>query len=84
MTYLGVAQSGRVPVLETGGRRFKSSHPDQFMSCALCEKCREAPGNPGSCIYGGPYSGLISAEAYYAKVLPAYYETYYWKDDRWS
>jgi hypothetical protein len=54
------------------------------MSCALCEKCREAPENPGSCIYGGPYSGLISAEAYYAKVLPTYYETYYWKDDRWS
>ena len=27
----GVAQSGRVPHLECGGRRFESSHPDHFM-----------------------------------------------------
>lgn len=29
--YLGVAQHGRVPVLETGGRRFESYYPDQNM-----------------------------------------------------
>ena len=26
----GIAQSGRVARLERGGRRFKSSYPDQF------------------------------------------------------
>ena len=28
--YRGVAQAGSAPVLGTGGRRFKSSHPDQL------------------------------------------------------
>lgn len=30
--YLGVAQLGRVPEWGSGGRRFKSSHPDQKRS----------------------------------------------------
>jgi hypothetical protein len=30
MTLRGVAQPGSAPVWGTGGRRFKSSHPDQL------------------------------------------------------
>ena len=40
---LGVAQSGSVPGLEPGGRRFKSCHPDQFFICAAKAEWLSAP-----------------------------------------
>jgi hypothetical protein len=39
-THRGVAQSGSVPVLGTGGRRFKSYHPDHVYLHHTHHRCR--------------------------------------------
>jgi hypothetical protein len=51
MLKLGVAQSGRAPVLGTGGRGFESLHPDQgfykktlFLEMSPCSKLAYVTG----------------------------------------
>ena len=38
---------------------------DREISCALCERCVRHPVSIDRCIYGGPFSGWISADDAY-------------------